>query len=210
MAAHVAVNDLLEMKIYSYTPSQVAINTFHFLVTDTPDAIKPKTDRIAQDFDTAVNVLYKDVIAGAATYLGTSCQIIRPTRSIISTIKDNTGPGTGGASMAPSQAAAIATWYTNLAGARYRGRTFFPFVPATFLNPAGFILNANLAAYQDLVAAIRAFTTVGAVGATATIAQQVYSIKFDDVQAVEEVVVHNGLGTQRRRGAYGRQNGVPF
>lgn len=118
--------------------------------------------------------------------------------------------GTGGATCAPKQVAAIVQKVSGLAGPSNRGRMYWPFLSTTFLNTDGTISGAGRTAITT--AAINCFFTLTpTVGADSVNLEPVITTRQPVGVPVEYIeiiglVTSTKLGTQKKRGDYGKPN----
>lgn len=118
--------------------------------------------------------------------------------------------GSGGATCAPTQAAAVVQKLTGLAGPSNRGRMFWPFLPTAFISTAGRI---NSTGRTDVKTAadtmfLTATYTVGADSVTLS-PILLHRTALGGPASYEDLTgffVSTKLGTQKRRGDYGRTN----
>jgi hypothetical protein len=120
---------------------------------------------------------------------------------------DNITVGSAGVGVAPSQVAPVLKKFTGLAGRKNRGRSYFPFLFTGFLQANGELTGAGLTALTTYYSAIFQAQTLVVGGAT-TVLVPVLLGKAVPLVGIDltSIQMSGLLGTQRRRGDYGRQN----
>lgn len=203
-----ALNEVWETKAYCFAIDQVGINIRHWRVTlsvGNPDDIT-----MVPLFSAAIAPLYKPLMGAAASYYGASLRRIRPSVANPVNSQSGAGAGTGALELLPRQVSGIITLRTIATGRKGRGRVYVPF-PSEGLNDAP---GAPSAAYVTALGTLAAYYsnahsyTSG--GMTVELTPVIYhrlTQTFDDVNGFR---ANARWATQRRRGAYGRQNQVPF
>lgn len=207
-----AVNDILEFKRYCFLNNQVSVNTMHYRIT----AITPGTliQDIVDAYDATEAPLVRPMLVVDATYRGVSGQKIRGATENLALSVANTGVGTGGVVPLPSQTCGIVTKRSLQAGRSGRGRMYWPFPatvdcdPATGQPVALYISGLDAWATASIAITI-GFLTVPGFGMRAVLKQ---SLVADYTLWPELASWTSQLkwATQRRRGAYGRLNALPF
>jgi hypothetical protein len=210
-------NDILEVRFVTFDPTpptQVGINVMHWLVS-TLTGVGVTQGDIAADLDAAAAPLYKLLLANPTSYRGVMVQKIWPApRQLAEVSIGNAGVGTAGALQAPTQVAGVLKFTTAKAGRAFRGRIFVPFLSTSSLTAGG---NQAAGYFTDLNNLGTMLTTprLVTVGGNATpISPVVWHAKnfgkppagihtYDPILLATPSTL---LGTQRRRGNYGRVN----
>lgn len=206
-----AVNDVLKMTVVSFhTPSsQQGQNTCYYQVTAVLGG-GLTVQQIASTFLTSLtgawrtpnasNVLLGGVIAD---YMVTATGKVQ--QSAIA--RDGATVGLNGATIAPSQSAPVVKKLTGLAGRSKRGRCYFPFLPLAYIDANGELTNAGVTALQSWYSSW-IDTQVLAVGAVQTTMVPVLTHKSAPLVPIPITAtqVTGKVGTQKRRGDYGRAN----
>jgi hypothetical protein len=210
MATQLAPGQILRATIWCQDTEQASANVLHYVVQTVGGSPALDTD-FAGVLDGSINAAVKGILANNATYRGIEAQIIWPLPLQLA-VSSIIGAGTGlaGVTTLPRQSAAITQWKTATAGRHGRGRSYWPFPPATFNTLDGVIAPAGLTAFQTLHNAVLNFTNVAVAGRTATVALVVYNRVTHVGTIVTAAVTTNKWGTQRRRGTYGRANNSPI
>jgi len=118
--------------------------------------------------------------------------------------------GTGGADTVPTQVAAVVAKKTGLAGPSNRGRMYWPFLPASGITPTGELglaLKGDIETACDAMFGTQTFT-VGPSSIT-TVPILLKSLRLPHAPGITDVSVFEAtgkLGTQKRRGDYGKPN----
>lgn len=210
-----ALGDVLRVQVYTYTSSQIAINTTYWLsVNSTGAGAKPADAAVV--FDNLFAPLYKLWLSAAARYRGVSVQSQAVPRPVPSTSIINDGVGLGTANISPTQVSGLISWYTTLAGRHNRGRIYVGFPDAVFQTADGGLTAGGLTRLTNIAASYGSTPTVTstAPAGTDTFALVVRAATgtppIISYTAVVNGVPRNRFATQRRRGQFGRTNTLPF
>jgi hypothetical protein len=210
MAIELELADIIRVRIASYTPSQVGINTAHFVVV-MKAGVGATTQQVAETLDVALEARYKAVLSVGARYRGVSVQRVHPGGvTVPSATSDNDGPGAVAGDMLATQVSGIVSSRTDLAGPRYRGRVYIPFPGETDNQATGVPSAAYVTAIEDLAEELFTPFTAGAGGNTVTLDPVVFHRDTNSGTAITSFIARTVWATQRRRGAYGRMNLPPF
>lgn len=205
------VGDIIETQVLTSFGNQIGLNVLHYRVATVVSG-GTTLAAAAAVLDLGLHAAYKNAICNQATYRGIGMTNLAAPRSVQTVSQGNLGVGTGGANMSPTQVRGLISWYSNLAGRRYRGRTYIPFVPTNGVTAAG----DPLAAYVTIMDAVRAvlqggFTVTSGAPSTTYVLAIIH--RNDNPLSASDVVLgvtRNRFATQRRSGAYGRANTPPF
>lgn len=104
------------------------------------------------------------------------------------------------------QVSGIITWYTDLGGPQYRGRSYVPFPSLDTVDVDGLPTVTYNTQLATLAASIFSITTVGVGGATITIKPIIYHRATNTDATITDYRVRGLFATQKRRGNYGRLN----
>lgn len=120
--------------------------------------------------------------------------------------------GVVGTDQCPTQVAAVVKKVTGFAGQAYRGRLYFPFVPRDHVTADGELSAAGVTAYQGTaVAMFQAFVATQGLSSTSLTPYLLHTpgpafpLPLVGVE-IFNFLVTGRLGTQKRRGDYGRLN----
>lgn len=205
-----ALNDIIRIRIATYTPSQAAINTMHYKVIAVAGT-SSDTATAATTFDTALSTPYKNIMSDNARYRGLSVQRIFPG---IVTVPDivvaSDGPGVVASDLLPGQVSGIGSWRTDLAGRKYRGRVYIPFPAESHNDVTGIPTAAYVTLLDTLLTALSVTRTVGGGGNTADLRCVLFHRSTNTSDQIVAQVARPRWATQKRRGNYGRTNPTPF
>jgi len=196
-----------ELRIYSTTENQVAINTIRFRV-DTPGGAQDSDD-LLDKMEADLATPFKNMLSANANYAGMSLQDF-PARSYLPSYnKDGAGVGAVAGNMLPSQTCGLLSFRSISAGAKARGRMYIPFPSVASQTADGY----PAAAYQTL-ANIFADVMIPVWTLATTPGCNVVPIITKKAALVVSypVVTWNFpsyWATQRRRGGFGRPNVLP-
>lgn len=203
--------EIVETRIVSATTRQTGLNVQHWF-TQTTTTGGASLQEIATAYDTRIAALYKLCLTSEATYRGVGATNLATPRSREFAAIGNAGVGLGAAPGAPTQVRGLISWYANAAGARNRGRTYIPFVPGSSVGTGG----DPIAAYITRLIAVRdqMLPNLFVSGAGGTTNLQLCLTHRPPVLIGPSIVVSSIVrvffATQRRSGAFGRQNQPPF
>jgi hypothetical protein len=189
---------------------QVGLPSIHYLVGITAGA--PQDTDLATAIDALVTADFLPCLANSAKYLGTISQIIWPlpiqARKVVITAAAN---GTGGAQTESQQASPILSFETKFAGPAQRGRFYIPFMPGGVVNTTtGELTNLYRAVAQTWGNSLLGITSIGSGGNLAAVNAVIYHRETHTTDFIESVLARFAIGTQKRRGNYGKQNVSPI
>lgn len=205
----VNINDILQVRVGTYHAGQTGLNTFFFRVEEA--GIATTLEQIALDLDEELSLLYKQVLAGDASYYGVQVQRVHPTpKSVAVQSTEHIGPGLSGAEALPGQVAGVISSFSAFSGRKERGRIYVPF-PS--VEDADGTTNAPTNGYKGDLTLLGDTVYGPNTGGTG-----------DDAFSLVPVIFHRGLGTasnivgfvarqrwgtQRSRSSYGALNAYP-
>lgn len=204
-----AVNDIIQVRVGCYTSDQAGINTIHYRVSNT-NGDSATDGEFGVVINSGIRSLYESLLGVGAFYRGVSVQRVAPgTRNIPAlTIDPIEGSVEGG--LLPRQCSGLIKFRTELAGPRYRGRIYIPF-PAedsNFLEGEPGI--AYIADLEDLGEFFASTHLVGDGQNGATLVPILYHRDLGTWTDIVDAIAVPSWATQRRRGAFGKQNPRPF
>lgn len=210
MAQVLALGDVLRVRVACYTANQVGINTVHYRVSTVGGS--SQTDaQVALYMDTLLETRYKTVLSAQAKYRGVSVQKIRPlpvTVPQVSTAFDGVGSVAG--DMLATQVSGIVTSQTALAGPANRGRAYIPFPGESDNGVSAAPVPAYVTGIDDIGSELFTPHPVGLAPNQITITPVIYHRATATFTDIVGWVARSQWATQRRRGAYGKFNSVPF
>jgi hypothetical protein len=209
----VALGDVLLIQLVGFCDSQLSLTGAHYLCTILGAAI-PTLGEIATACATAWGANFKALISQDATYRGVGVRRISPTPASAPAYDDTgNGAGTVVGSVTAKQVAGLISKGSVLAGRRYRGRMYTPFVSSTDVLAAGHPAAAFVQGLNDLANLMGPAFTVTIGGAVTTLDMVLWHQPGKTpVPAPTVVATLKGSGafaTQRRRGDFGRKNVTP-
>lgn len=168
-----------------------------------------------QDFADQASMFYSSLIV---TIMPSTCYydgviVSLPARSPQpASVKSNLGNGSGssGSQVANTQATALISLPSGLSGQKNRGRSYLPFVTATFIGTDGFPTSGFQTLLLTIAAAFAAFQGFTVGGASATFNQVIYHAALKIWTYVYLWVAKRRFATQRRRGNYGKNRTPPI
>jgi len=194
-----ALNDIVEMKIYCKSEAQISQNVLHYKVISKTGAVQTSL-AAATVFSGNVQARMKACLCEEALYLGVTCQVIAPTRRPASLFNGDEGLGAFAGEQIPRQVSGLIKKLTNSAGKHGRGRVYVPF-PS---EAANLIDGTPDVAYVSFLAALAtelsADVVVGAGGDITTLRPILWDRENSVDLPIVEWVPRSVWATQRRRG----------
>lgn len=189
---------------------QVALPSVHYVVGITVGA--PQDQDMANAIDAFVAATYLPLMANTASYVGTIAQVIFPLpvqQRVVANVA--VGPGTGGATPMAQQVAPIISFATPLTGPAQRGRWFQPFVPDNIISGlTGELINTYKATLQNWASFLLTLATIGAGANVAAVNLCIFHRDSGTFDIVSSAKAERLVGTQKRRGNFGKQNVSPI
>jgi len=211
------VGDVLQVTHVWTCQNQIAENTLHYVVTAVGGGGVTIND-IAGDFALNMSTEAPPLLPSIASYYGAMCRnLVAPqTRDFKISIPT---PGTVSASVIPKQVCPIISFFTPVGGPANRGRIYLPFMPISFASSAGQLSAGGRAAYLAALPGICPPNVTVVAAAQSTTLQLVirhgrgqipFPVPAASWTGVNGRVIQSKLGTQRKRGDYGRTNVPDF
>jgi len=210
VAATLITGHIWQVKAYARSTDQLAINVYHYQVTEQTGTEKLDSD-LAARMDAILGPLYVDLMSVESEYRGIGVQRINPippTVEVFANIQADTGAVAG--DLLPRQTCGLISKKTNLAGRKYRGRAYIPF-PSEVDNAAdgtptgGYLV--NLLALAD---ALEVPVVVGTAPNETTLTPILWHRLTSTFDVITLTATNDKWATQRRRGSYGRVNTSPI
>lgn len=204
------VNDVYSVRVYTAVNNQVGLNVLNYQCAGKVGTGATEA-QIATAFDNQFAAPYKALITTSATYRGVQVQKYSPlpVAVAVSSIA-NSGVGTAGVSMIPTQGSGLISLRTALAGKSHRGRVYIPFPSDSDNTADGRPVAAYLTRLGTLATAMLATISAGAGGNTNTFNLVIHSKLLNSFTLVTVATEQGRWATQRRRGDWGRTNVLPI
>lgn len=203
-----ALGQRLRITVGFYANGQLGEMTEDYQVTSytTP----PPIQLVGDDFLTAVQANCPAVMPTAVTISGVIVEAydssnVKVSQSFVA--PDNVTVGTLATNLLPTQVAAVFTKVTGYAGRSMRGRLYWPFLGASQVTAVGELTGAAATAISTAVNDTFTSPALAGGGNVVSLTSMLFHRKTP--LAMTEINFHNvtgKLGTQRRRGDYGRAN----
>jgi hypothetical protein len=205
-----AVGAIIRSRVVENVGVQIAEQILHWYVSAV--AGTGATDQqIADAIDAFMGPVLKPMISAWANYRGVGVQQIVPLPKPIERVATaQAGAGGVAGDALPLQCSGLLTFRSPLAGKSNRGRCYIPFPGETQSSNAGEPTAGYLTSLGGLATTLVTPFTAGAGGNTNTLQLCIYSRKLATKQLVTTISVGQHFATQKRRGAYGRPNVIPF
>ena len=205
------VGDLWQVKLYTKYSNQIAINTFHYAITAQSGPALTDSVFAAGWGDTATKAALQQIFDANTVMQGIVVTRVSPATT------DNPTPviwglnGLVAAGIAGTQLAALSKYFTGIHGRKGRGRTFWPFIPSSFLTVAGALSTAARGHYNDVLHETATdYDMADGLGNTWTLSPAVRSKKGGFYSLIVSTFTQTILCTQRRRSLENRGDVGPF
>lgn len=205
-----ALNENLEVKLYTICNNQLAVNVLHFQVASIA-AGGARLGPMATQIDTDWATVLIPAMTADAEYRGAAVQPIT-TVPIAPPAWDvgAAGVGTVAGQPMPTGVCGVLKKRTTGVGRKKRGRFYIPF-PAEAHNDDGLTVNAaGVTLYTDIATLIGAGHLVTDGAASSVLAPVIWNRVTGGVTLVTQVVVRSEWGRQDRRSPTGKPNLPPL
>jgi len=204
------IGDVIQLRVGCYQTPQAGLNILHYkVVAITPPA--PTLAEFVTTVDTSVHPLYKELLNSQSEYIGVGARILLPTPSAETSTTLNRGVGLRLGDPMPSQVAGIITKLTDLPGRANRGRMYVPFPSEESGDLDGTPVAQYVTDLTTLAASLLApWVVTGGGGGDADLDPVVFHELTGLTTPITGNKPRDKWATQRRRGAYGATNDVPF
>lgn len=203
------VGDILQMRNVWYTPTQIGMNVLHYVVSARTGAGATLAE-LANSMAPAFQAPAKAIISAAARYRGVGFTNISAPRTLEYANTGSDIQGTGGATLAPTQSSLVIHWGTQMAGRKFRGRSYLPFPSTGDMNADGTPTTSYISRCTTMMATYATWGPVTGAGGTTSVVLVIYHRVGGGFDQVVLGTNTQKFGTQRRRGMYGRLNSVPW
>ncbi len=202
--------DIVEVKLYSSHTNQLGINVLHYVVAD-KIGLGATALQCADAATSAFASAMKALLSSEARFEGATAQVIYPVKLDSEASTGGAGAGAAGAQSLPTQTCGILTKVTGIAGRKFRGRMYVPF-PCEGDNGEDGIPEATYTGHMgDLGDAMLGALLAGTGGVNSVnLVPIIYHRATHTFNYLVGYIVRPKWGTQRRRGAYGAANVLPF
>jgi hypothetical protein len=215
MSAPIALDDTLvseSIEFYSAL-QQSAVQRRYWRVFANPVPGLATFDDVAAEVSSLVAIRYKTLMANGAKYLGTRVRRVSPVgldQWGVSVV--GAGDGTAGAVAAPGQVAGLITFLSPFLGKSGEGRMYVPFPALADIVGDGSARPAYVVALTSLAGKFTLpLSVVGPTGGTWELDAALWSPSAPaEWKNITDSRASSVFATQRRRGAYGRLNRLPF
>lgn len=210
MTTPIVVNDLVKVRVCCQETNQISLNSLTYKITALTGA--PTYEDLAGHLAANLSGAYAPFISNTSKFYGISMQRYFPT-AMQPVIAIRNDVGTGGATTAPRNAAAIITKKSSVPGKQGRGRIYVPFIATANLSVDGSISPAGLVLMDAIITAGLATVTalvVNFAGDTVSFDPTLVSATGIFRSALVGAYSKSLVGTQKRRGDFGRPNNLPF
>lgn len=202
---------ILKNTVVGQAGAQVSLTSIYYVI-GTTTGTQPTDLDAAQTMDATLGPLFKAVMSAQSSYLGVITQKIFPLPIFVAQAANaNAGVGSTVGNILPTQSRGIISLRSPLAGRAGRGRLYIPF-PGVGANGSGGVpVGGYVTNVQAILAAILGINVIlGALGGTALAAPILWHRKTNSFTTITGGAAEAKWATQRRSGAFGRPNAVPF
>ena|SRR6185295_1937688 len=201
--------DILELKVFCFGQNQLAVNVMHFEVQSHTGT--PTLGALATTFDALIGPLYVQWLSAAAEYRGITLGVVAPSVVAPEIRNANAGVGTVAGDMMPTQVAGVVSFRTATVGREGRGRVYLPFFGESANSLLGRVTGTALTLMDNFAAAVTPdIVDAQGGGDDVTIHMCILHRATMTSTLVNGYLVREKWGTQRKRGAWGKENVVPF
>lgn len=205
-----AAGNVLRMRAWFTIAEQAAVATWCYKVGTITGSLV--LSDVAISFDSIMHVKLKAMVTSQARYNGIQCYLLntlplpRP-----QDVTANAGACTAGPIALPRQSTGITSWFTDFAGPGNRGRTYWPFPPASGDETIGEPNAAYIAAVDDVCGDLKNNIVFTGSGGSANGILSLFVKRTPTAPIpIREFLTHPKYATQKRRGSYGRTNASPI
>jgi len=196
--AVIALNDVVEAKLYCQSQGQISQNVYHYKATAFVGT--GGTDvQFVEVFSNAFSGALKDLLCQAAEFLGASVQVIKPTRRPAVFYSTDSGVGTVAGDVCPRQVAGLIKTLSAIAGKHGRGRKYIPFPSEASNSAFGIPENAYMSLLDDFASLIPQVRSCGGGGNTTSLTPVLLDRETDATTVISSAVPRQVWATQRRR-----------
>lgn len=203
-----AIDDIVEVKLYTVFDEQIAINVLHYLVSITAGV--PTVEQAAASVIPFLGSNLLPLISIQSVFKGGSVQRIKalppslPAWSVL-----GAGDGTATGDSLPRQTAGIITKRTAIPGRANRGRVYVPF-PVEDQSGSGPLPTTTYVSLLDTWAAdLLTIVAFGSGANQGNLYPSLYHRGSVSSTVLTSMLSRRKWATQRRRGSYGRPNTLP-
>lgn len=205
------VNDVYQVRIVSGYGNQVGMNIRYYVVNNVVGIEFTPAD-LAVTVDMAIAAAYKALLSTSSFYRGVGAKLIWPTQGIEFSTIASLGAGTVAGDVLPPQTAGLIGLQTLKPGPEGHGRMYIPWPSETDNGATGL----PIAGYGTRLNTLGALMTLNVLktagGNTTTWAPCLF--RKDTLNATKLITngyySRTGWASQRRRGAFGAANVLPF
>lgn len=210
MAFPLTAGDILRTRIVCMQGDQLGEVVLHYRVASVGSPAA-RDDDFRDVLDAAAAPLWKGFLSSRAEYIGVGVQHIWPLPLIVeSNTRANAGAGTGGSYANPTQTCGLIHWRTVKAGRAYRGRSYLAFPSQSLNDDDGQPNSGAITAMGTMLGAIGGPFVITTGGRLATVVLTLWHRALHTYDDVLSGAASGSWATQRRRGAFGKKNAVPF
>jgi len=210
MATNMAVNDIVQIRLLTSLPPQIAFNLLYFKILTISGT--PTLENQSGNLATQIIPAYKQLISQSAVFRGIGVSRLTPNPT--SEFPDVSQAGVGGSASdtLPSQTTGVLKYVDGGRGASHRGRIYLPFPTETFSDALGIPTNPYLANITTFAAILFAgITTVNGInGAGWQWVMRHRKPVPNTYSAVSNYFAVQKWARQKRRGMYGKPNVPPW
>lgn len=194
-----------------YEQTQAGNNSFRIRAVVAP-GMEVTDQQVINTLGFIVGPLYKAYLASNCRYSGATIRRVlgggdQP-KSKWSVVE--AGVGLSDPPVLPRQAALLLSLYTDLAGRKYRGRTYWPFIPSEYLSADGTPAPVLLGLVDSITTVILADTNIPGAGINVITVQFGLHPAGGTWQQFRTALLHDQFATQRPRSDFGQMNKSPF
>ena len=204
------VNQILRSRAYATQGNQTAINIRYWQVLSVTTGGALLSELCAA-MEAQLAPHYQNMMVASAAWHGLDLATYTPAPPGIAQISNlAAGPGKIAGSAAPLQVCGVVSLRTAQIGRANRGRLYAPFLGAASIDVSGQANPAYLGYLNALGDNYAGSIVVVGVNGTTNLSPVLWHKKTATWTQLTHYISRSQLGTQRRRGAFGRPNFPPF
>lgn len=208
MATNIVDGDKCFVKIACQASDQIAFNDLAWGLTTLVGT--PTYEELVADRMLALLPLYQAIMPSQASFYGISIQRFDPTFTQPFQAANST-PGTATGNLEPRQACGIISKVGSVPGKPGKGRIYVPFLADSVTSADGHLGAAGFTALNALGTSL--FTVQDLLffsGNGVRIVPLIVNNPLPTSNFISSFITRSKLGTQQRRGDYGKPNGLPW
>jgi len=204
--------DVVRAVSYCTAGGQVSTNSRDWQLVQVTGGTVISSSDFLTTYDNLTAVDFKSALSSDADYYGAQLYKRTPVGPAPRPdhINVSGGPGTYAAGLLPTQTCGLISLYTALLGRSGQGRMYVPFPSSTAVTATGGVAAGYLTVLNTMAGFYMNNLTILSAGATGLFRPCLYTPGGPAPRFIYSAIERTGWATQRKRGAYGKLNNLPF